>query len=132
MRRLILPWTTVCTASTTVVWLPAGPWMPVSDIGFARATFEIAGISSSDLEIVPGWQTCDEPSTVIAEGPLVGTVSTPGYENANGLYYPDALVDLQTVLGAAQQWRLAWQVKVSQTGIDCARVGGHVDLYPRC
>jgi hypothetical protein len=107
--------TTVFSASGTAVYQPAGTFLPTSNIGSARATFEIAGISSSDLQIAPGFQVADVRTTVAGVGTFMSSGSL--YEDTNDLYFPTQWVTAEQVNpevsiheGALVHARLAWCV----------------------
>lgn len=132
MRTYMSEFTTVFSVSGTPVYLPAGNFLPTDNIGSARATFEIAGISSSDLQIAPGFQVADVRTTVAGVGTFMSSGSL--YEDTNDLYFPTQWVDVSAAFGARQLWRFAWRVtNVAQTPtMQCARVWAMIEFLPRC
>ena len=117
-----LAWTTICVDSTTAVAFPASAWMSAQEWAKFRGTMELRGITGL-TNVTLGYQTCN------VENAPDTAVPVPGYQTANGVYFPSAFTDISSDTFAKQLVRLVWRAKrTSGSTLGTARVGGSVDI----
>ena len=124
MRRLILPWTTVFCASTTVISIPASPWMSCTELAVLAGTMELRNVLGN-IQVGMGIEVA-----VVETTPSTGTTLLTATTNL-GMTFGD-FVSIVADTQGKRLMRLVWLCSnTSGTNLSFARVGGTVDMQPR-
>lgn len=126
-NKVLLPWTTLLTNSTSEEFWPATPWMSSQGLLRLRAQFEVRSLGAN-VQVAPAYQRAEVPSLPSGEGAGIN----PGAQSAEGCFYPNDYTDPTSGSDDTDTMpliRFGWRVNLS-TGstLAHARVGGVVEI----
>ena len=116
MPQIILPSTTLLTATTTAAFMPCTLWRPAGTLILARTRWEIFQVN--------GLATCCPAYQIATHSDQPGatqTVDSAGYQSAVNVYYPTDFRNIRTdataPLKSNMLVRFGFLVKLSAVGV---------------
>ncbi len=118
-------WTTAYGDSDTVeIEQPVTSWMSCGEFENARGTFELRGLSNTDLEFRLVLQFADFPDQATYTIKVL-----EAFQSSEGFHYPNVWTDIVAEAKANQVVRIAVAGKrKTGAGLACARIAGRVEL----